>query len=152
MDDQAAKPVDAIGGAEHEIVELAEGLLAVADRVASEGHPAAASLRGHLDELGASLRAHYAVEEEPDGLYATLDRGLPHRAARIAELLEEHERILERLDCLSRRASAPLPSWDDDRVVAEARYLASFIRRHESHEIELVYELALGDEAYGSGE
>jgi hypothetical protein len=90
-----------------------------------------------LAELRGLLTVHFAREEAPGGLHRVVGASVPHLAAPVAGLIEEHGECLEALDRLIEAGRRCL-----DGPVAEIRRGAAEISRrlheHEAAETELL--------------
>lgn len=99
---------------------------------------------GKLLPMTRSLRellvAHFATEEGPDGLEA-ITQSQPQFLPRLAEIFEEHQRFLGRVDDIARRVESCLQ--EQDAILGDVRALAHELHEHEAKENEL-----LGDVLY----
>ncbi len=98
------------------------------------------ALRGELDELATALMAHFEEEMASD-LYGSLAHRAPQCSARLEELMDEHDEILQRLDAVREEAgqlSDDAELYQLRELNAHAQMLAAIIRRHEAEENEMV--------------
>lgn len=92
-----------------------------------------------LRELRPRLRAHFAHEEQ-SGLFDDIQRSWPGSAHRCRLLMDEHIRLLTRVDNVFDDASRE--TIDDEcfrSVVMRLRWLLSDLALHETLENELLY-------------
>jgi hypothetical protein len=91
-----------------------------------------------LDELNRALVKHFGHEEEPEGLYDGLGVCVPGNRERLAELVDEHYRMIASARSLAERAR-----WIEgrfDALVEESRGLIELLKAHEAREHALVEE------------
>lgn len=127
-----------------------DGLARDAGALGPDPEPAMrAVMVSRLRDLIAKLRAHFAAEVEPGGLYDDLERALPHRRHELARMAGEHAKLLDELSSLARllEREEPLPG---DFALRADDALAR-LSRHEAHENQCMFD-AVGDrEAGGQG-
>lgn len=89
-----------------------------------------------LEELRGALAAHFAREEEPEGLHEIISSMSPNTVASLQNVLGEHRAFAERLDGLidSARACLEGPLAEILRGTAE---LSESLRDHEARETAL---------------
>jgi hypothetical protein len=91
-----------------------------------------------LHELSRSLQAHFAHEEQPNGLYDALGVCVPQHRERLSELVDDHYRIAAAARSLEERSRFLRERLNALRE--EAAGLVSFLERHERRERALVRE------------
>jgi malate synthase len=100
-----------------------------------------AALAATLDELGQTLREHFAHEEHAKGFYGLLGARSPDRRGELAHMVEEHQDILKRVTTLVERTKN-VPALTVGDLGTLAGELAAQIAAHESRELALVTALA----------
>jgi hypothetical protein len=121
-------------------------LLGEIEKAAADESLAAAdeSLAGRLDTLRERLAAHFESEEQ-EGLFEQIEELTPEHAHDCAQLCEEHEGLLERLDGLRAADAATRGTLEWTKGV---RGLLDDLASHEARENEiLIRALDGGDEA-----
>lgn len=91
-------------------------------------------------ELSRALSAHFAHEEQPEGLYDALGVCVPQHRERLAALVDDHYRIAAALRSLEERSR-----FVSERLLAlreEATGVVAFLEQHEQREAALVREAA----------
>lgn len=146
MDETQAKNLEAVLD-DHR--ELRTSISRIEEAVAS---PPAGSERerwleevsGHLRELGPSLRKHFEWEEA-SGLYDDIQKAWPGSAHRCRLLLDEHVRLLARVENILEAAAAG-PGNDENfrSLLLRIRWLLSDLALHETLENELLYRALEG--------
>jgi hemerythrin-like domain-containing protein len=97
------------------------------------------SLASTLGQLGPFLQAHFAREEEEEGLFDRIQATWPHAARACERLQGEHRVLLARLERL--RAEAEAGSASEQALSTLLDGVRSFLkdlRRHEALENELL--------------
>ena len=87
--------------------------------------------------------AHFAHEEEPEGLYDSLGVCVPEHREALAELVDEHYRLAAAARSLAERGR-----WLQERVAAlrqEAASLVGVLGRHERREHDLLRQAGEGN-------
>ncbi|GIW95002.1 MAG: hypothetical protein KatS3mg110_3043 [Pirellulaceae bacterium] len=103
-------------------------------------------LRRLLSELAHQLAKHF-WQEEKGGYFAEVLSLAPELRARIERLQNEHVRMLEVVEELSRKVDAPVGSDTWQQLAGEYRELAVLFQRHEQLEEEMLqqaYQLDMG--------
>lgn len=100
----------------------------------------AARSKQDLRRVCESLERHILSAEGPDGLFAELDLTRPCVVARVAELRQEHQRLLEQAQSLEDGLRPCKENHDFAALRAEAAKFLTAIRRHHAWEVDLIYE------------
>jgi hypothetical protein len=119
-----------IHAAANELYDEHRGLAALLRRLGRAGDRA--TLAAGLDELHAALRAHFAHEEHPGGLYERLGALGPEHQAAVRGLVGDHFEML-----CAVRGMATRVRHDDEPVavfLAEITKLMTWIEDHEVRE------------------
>jgi hypothetical protein len=87
-----------------------------------------------------ALRAHAESAECPEGLFAELEFVQPAVAARIAELRQDHRRLLSLCADLCQAVSNGGKMPDFAAVRGQAAELLAALRRHHAFEVDLIFE------------
>ena len=124
--------------------EMRESMAALEDALsdADVDHTVARRrLRAALTELASDLRAHVALTESAEGLYAGLRETAPRLGARVDGQLAEHEGLLAEVDRLLGERDEGL---GDDEAVSEHRAAAADlldrVARHRRRGDDLLHE------------
>ena len=98
-----------------------------------------------LEQLRAELQEHFADEEREDGgLAEAVGATAPRHLRRLAELLDEHRRLLETVDELIVRGRTLVNGPGRD-LVRDARAFSRQLKRHETRETELLTDAVYAD-------
>jgi hypothetical protein len=99
-----------------------------------------------LDELHATLRAHFAREELPGGFYETMGACTPEHAEELRVLVDQHYLIACAVHSLRERARGAAP---DAAFARDLGVLCTMLARHERIEHKLTADLADREGARG---
>jgi hypothetical protein len=111
-------------------------IMGVVDQVANVSD--AEALGPLLEKLHGLLKSHFAHEEYPDGLYATMGACTAEYRSDLRKLVDEHFGLLSTVRGMSERARL----GHTEGLVEEAGDLAQRLRDHETHEHALAAKLA----------
>jgi hemerythrin len=114
-------------------------------------------IRALVDELPALLKAHFAEEEKPDGLFDELESLRPVIDSQLKFLRQEHREIMETLEGLQqqfREADAVTQVGEleqrHDHIRVSAAAFLQLVRHHETIESRLVADTYYTEDG-GSG-
>jgi len=126
------------------------------ERIAAEHH----SLRESLDllkgtsdigrvapmlrELRPRLEAHFASEEEPNGLHQAIGDSAPHLMSSLQRIYDEHREFLDSIDRLA-AAAQECCEGPVARVLTGIRELCEGLEAHEAAESELLTDSVYTD-------
>lgn len=99
-----------------------------------------ASLLGHLN---GQLTAHFAEEEDEDGLAAIVQQAAPHHLVHLDRLFREHREFESRIGDLAGRFDAI--NRELDGVRESIRELCQALRDHEERESSLITDAVYTD-------
>jgi hypothetical protein len=105
---------------------------------------APAQLALELEGLRALLEAHFAGEEDADGLHEVVGRATPHLLPAVQHLFDEHREFLADLEGLTARA-CELAAGPVAELCAGVNALAARLRAHEARENDLFGESVYAD-------
>lgn len=98
-----------------------------------------------LETLRDDLQAHFADEERPEGgLAEAVGASAPRHLRRLAELMDEHGRLLETVEELILRGRT-LMNGAVRELIHDARAVSEQLRRHEARETELLTDAVYAD-------
>jgi len=109
-----------------------------------EGISAPDRLEIELEGLRALLEAHFAGEEDADGLHEAVGRSTPHLLPAVQHLFDEHREFLADLEALTGRA-CELAAGPVAELCAGVCGLAARLRAHEARENDLFGESVYAD-------
>ena len=86
-----------------------------------------------LEELHATLHAHFSREEYPGGFYDRLGALKPEYRKQIRDLVDDHYRILARLRALTQLGRTGPPEVAEE-VVRDGKAIGDWLADHEKRE------------------
>lgn len=127
---------------------------AVANAGPRRAHAWADEVQHRLTALEDAFRRHVRITEEPDGLYADIERTAPRLTQAMEALRTEHREILDAIAALSDRLfvgpTAGEHAWVEDMRGA-CLALMSQIVRHRHKGADLTYEAYEREREFGGG-
>lgn len=102
-----------------------------------------------VDDLTDYLKTHFDAEERPGGFFDAVVADAPRHAGPVAELREEHSRLLEQLATIRGAIHAPYGEATE-AVLAETAAFVRAMRHHERREASLLQDAFTRD--FGTGD
>lgn len=125
---------ESVAAAHEALRDEHERLRALVGRL--RARPGREDLAALLHELPGRLAEHFRLEERPGGLYDTLGVSIPDARGQVAQLIDDHFRLVSVARDLAETALAPdVPTR---ALQEEALRVADYLGDHERREQELV--------------
>lgn len=125
---------------DHLIVAMQRLEGALASPAPTREHRWAARAKKELSQVRDALEAHILSAEGPGGLFAELGLTCPPVARRIADLREDHSRLLQMAEDLCRCLEPGESLPDFSALRNQAAEFLNVLRQHHATEVDLVLE------------